>query len=62
MVVIRQTRFADYFLIVWDIIRFAHQQGIWFGIRSSAPAALPSTAWTSPQPTPYATAWSSKGS
>ena len=38
--VIRQTRFADYFLIVWDIIRFAHQQGIRFGVRGSAAASL----------------------
>ena len=38
--VIRQTRFADYFLIVWDIIRFTRERGIQFGVRGSAAASL----------------------
>ena len=38
--VIKQTKFADYFLIVWDIIRFAKGQGIQFGVRGSAAASL----------------------
>ena len=38
--VIRQTQFADYFLIVWDIIRFARRNGIQYGVRGSAAASL----------------------
>ena len=38
--VIRQTQFADYFLIVWDIVRFTNEQGIQFGVRGSAAASL----------------------
>ncbi|MFN3974560.1 MAG: DNA polymerase III subunit alpha [Dehalococcoidia bacterium] len=38
--VIRKTRFADYFLVVWDIIRFARERGILFGVRGSAAASL----------------------
>ncbi len=38
--VIRQTRFADYFLVVWDIAAFARSKGILFGVRGSAAASL----------------------
>jgi len=38
--VIRKTRFADYFLVVWDIIRFARERGIYCGVRGSAAASL----------------------
>jgi len=38
--VIRKTKFADYFLVVWDITSFARKQGIYFGVRGSAAASL----------------------
>ncbi len=38
--VIQKTNFAHYFLVVWDIISFARQQGIYFGVRGSAAASL----------------------
>ena len=38
--VIKKTNFADYFLVVWDIISFARRQGIYFGVRGSAAASL----------------------
>ena len=38
--VVRQTGFADYFLIVWDIISFARRNRIQFGVRGSAAASL----------------------
>ncbi len=38
--VIQRTNFADYFLVVWDIISFARRQGIYFGVRGSAAASL----------------------
>ncbi len=38
--VIQQTKFADYFLVVWDIISFARERGIYFGVRGSAAASL----------------------
>jgi DNA polymerase-3 subunit alpha len=38
--VIQQTQFADYFLVVWDIISFARKQNIFFGVRGSAAASL----------------------
>ena len=38
--VIRQTQFADYFLVVWDIISFAREQNILFGVRGSAAASI----------------------
>ena len=38
--VIRDTEFADYFLIVWDIIRFTRKQGIKHNVRGSAAASL----------------------
>jgi DNA polymerase III subunit alpha len=38
--VIQKTRFADYFLVVWDIISFARERGIYFGVRGSAAASL----------------------
>ena len=38
--VIRQTQFADYFLVVWDLISYARKQNILFGIRGSAAASL----------------------
>ncbi len=38
--VIRETQFADYFLVVWDLITFAKRQNILFGVRGSAAASL----------------------
>ncbi len=38
--VIRKTQFADYFLVVWDLISFAKKQNILFGVRGSAAASL----------------------
>ena len=38
--VIRKTNFADYFLVVWDIISFARKQDIHFGVRGSAAASV----------------------
>ncbi len=38
--IIQQTQFADYFLVVWDLISFAKKQNILFGIRGSAAASL----------------------
>jgi len=38
--VIQKTKFAHYFLVVWDIISFAREQGIYLGVRGSAAASL----------------------
>ncbi|MSQ28145.1 MAG: DNA polymerase III subunit alpha [Dehalococcoidia bacterium] len=38
--VIQQTQFANYFLVVWDIIRHAQQKEILYGVRGSAAASL----------------------
>jgi len=38
--VIKKTKFAHYFLVVWDIISFTREQGIYFGVRGSAAASL----------------------
>ncbi|HIE17829.1 MAG TPA: DNA polymerase III subunit alpha [Dehalococcoidia bacterium] len=38
--VIRQTQFADYLLVVWDIVSFAMKQNILFGVRGSAASSL----------------------
>jgi len=38
--VIRQTQFANYFLVVWDIVSFARKQNILFGVRGSAAASI----------------------
>ena len=38
--VITQTHFADYFLVVWDIVSFAKRTGINYGVRGSAAASL----------------------
>ena len=38
--VIRHTRFANYFLVVWDIIDFTRQSRILFGVRGSASASV----------------------
>jgi len=38
--VIRQTQFANYFLVVWDIISFAKEHNILFGVRGSAAASI----------------------
>ena len=38
--VIKLTQFANYFLVVWDIISFVHQSNILFGVRGSAAASL----------------------
>ena len=38
--VIKQTQFANYFLVVWDIASYARQNDILFGVRGSAAASL----------------------
>ncbi len=38
--VIRQTRFDNYFLVVWDIARFVRERDIFFAVRGSAAASL----------------------
>ena len=38
--VIRKTKFANYFLVVWDLISFAKERKILFGVRGSAAASL----------------------
>jgi DNA polymerase III subunit alpha len=38
--VIRQTHFPDYFLVVWDLIKFVRDNNILFGVRGSAAASL----------------------
>ncbi|MBM3924887.1 MAG: DNA polymerase III subunit alpha [SAR202 cluster bacterium] len=38
--VIRQTRFANYFLVVWEIVSFTRQNRILLGVRGSAAASL----------------------
>jgi len=38
--VIKKTQFANYFLVVWDIISFAKQRNILFGVRGSAAASI----------------------
>ena len=38
--VIRHTQFANYFLVVWDIIDFVRRQGILFAVRGSAAGSV----------------------
>ncbi|MFC1979189.1 DNA polymerase III subunit alpha, partial [Chloroflexota bacterium] len=38
--VIKRTQFANYFLVVWDLIDYVHKQGILFGVRGSAAASI----------------------
>ncbi|MFC2068272.1 DNA polymerase III subunit alpha [Chloroflexota bacterium] len=38
--VIEKTQFANYFLVVWDIISFAKEHHILFGVRGSAAASI----------------------
>jgi len=38
--VIKKTQFANYFLVVWDIVSFVRENGILFGVRGSAAASL----------------------
>jgi len=38
--VIEKTQFANYFLVVWDMLSFARKQGINFGVRGSAAASI----------------------
>ncbi|MEW6142781.1 MAG: DNA polymerase III subunit alpha [Chloroflexota bacterium] len=38
--VIRKTQFADYFLVVWDMVSFVRSRNILFGVRGSAAASL----------------------
>ena len=38
--VIKQTSFANYFLVVWDIARFVRENDIFFTVRGSAAASL----------------------
>jgi DNA polymerase-3 subunit alpha len=38
--VIKKTEFANYFLVVWDIVRFVHQKNILFNVRGSAASSI----------------------
>ena len=38
--VIKKTEFANYFLVVWDIISFVRENNILFGVRGSAAASI----------------------
>jgi DNA polymerase-3 subunit alpha len=38
--VIKKTQFANYFLVVWDIVRFVHQKNILFNVRGSAASSI----------------------
>ena len=38
--VVRHTNFANYFLVVWDLISVARERGILFGVRGSAAASI----------------------
>ena len=38
--VIKQTEFANYFLVIWDVISFTRAQNILFGVRGSAAASI----------------------
>ncbi len=38
--VIKKTQFANYFLVVWDIISFVKERNILFGVRGSAAASI----------------------
>ncbi|MFQ5459183.1 MAG: DNA polymerase III subunit alpha, partial [Anaerolineae bacterium] len=38
--VIHEMGFDDYFLIVWDLCRFAREEGIWWNVRGSGAGAL----------------------
>ncbi|MCX8125731.1 MAG: DNA polymerase III subunit alpha, partial [Dehalococcoidia bacterium] len=38
--VIRKTQFADYFLVVWDLVSFVRSRNILYGVRGSAAASL----------------------
>jgi len=38
--VIEKMGFSAYFLIVWDLCRYAREQGIWYGARGSAAGAI----------------------
>jgi DNA polymerase-3 subunit alpha len=40
LAVINKTKFANYFLVVWDIISFTKKQNILFGVRGSAAASI----------------------
>jgi DNA polymerase-3 subunit alpha len=38
--VVKNTQFANYFLVVWDIISFVRKENILFGVRGSAAASI----------------------
>ncbi len=38
--VIKQTQFANYILVVWDIVSFTKKQGIHYGVRGSAASSI----------------------
>ena len=60
--VIRYTKFANYFLVVWDIIKFVRQRNILFGVRGSAAASVVLYCLGIPTSTRWSTAWSSSDS
>lgn len=38
--IIRQMEFDTYFLIVWDLVRYAQEEGIWYNARGSAAGSI----------------------
>ena len=44
--VIKKTQFANYFLVVWDIVRFVRQKNILFNVRGSAASSIVSVSYT----------------
>jgi DNA polymerase-3 subunit alpha len=38
--VIKKTQFANYFLVIWDVISFVRERNILFGVRGSAAASI----------------------
>src|SRR4030042_1762968 len=40
LAVVHQLGFETYFLIVWDLCRYARQQGIWYNARGSASGSI----------------------
>jgi len=40
--------FDTYFLIVWDLCKYAREQGIWYNARGSAAGSIVAYTWTSP--------------
>ena len=46
--VIHQMGFDAYFLIVWDLCRYAREKGIWYNARGSAAGSMVAYTWILP--------------